>query len=106
MDLRKNLLKRRQQCSIKMISRKMKAKRRAPKKAAASNNCAESARSGGLAHTQIPERIIGATKFNEKMFFLFKWVDDDLCVLIAAKEANIKYPQTVIEFYEKHLTWD
>lgn len=54
---------------------------------------------------RIPERIIGATIDKGQMFFLIKFIDDSKCELVLAKDANIKCPQTVIAFYERHLTW-
>lgn len=37
--------------------------------------------------------------------FLVKWKGTDKAELIPAKEANVKFPQAVIAFYEQRLIW-
>ena len=49
-------------------------------------------------------KILGAFKVEDAHTFLIVWPDKDGDVeLVSAKDANIKYPQLVIEFYEKHI---
>ena len=49
-------------------------------------------------------QIIGATASSDGLMFLMKWTNIDYPYLVPAKEANVKYPQLVISFYEEHLT--
>ena len=41
----------------------------------------------------------------EKMFFLIKWKGTEETDFVNAKEAKLKIPQIVIEFYEEKLNW-
>jgi len=55
---------------------------------------------------KIPEKIIGATECNGQLEFLTKWIGIEEAEFVPAKEANLKWPQMVIEFYEGFLSYD
>lgn len=59
----------------------------------------------GFARGLPAEKIIGIRKEGEKLFFLIKWKGVEDRDFVDAKEAKMKIPQTVIEFYEEKLNW-
>ena len=59
----------------------------------------------GFARGLQAEKIIGIRKDPEKLFFLVKWKGTEDKDFVDAKEAKLKIPQIVIEFYEEKLNW-
>lgn len=52
-----------------------------------------------------PECIIGSTDRQGELVFLIKWKNSEDVALLPAREASARYPQMVISFYERKLTW-
>ncbi|XP_060872994.1 chromobox protein homolog 5-like [Metopolophium dirhodum] len=59
--------------------------------------------SDSLPILKIPEKIMGTTVRNGRLVFLMKWRGIEKFDLIPAKEANLKYSQIVIKYYEEKL---
>uniref|UniRef100_A0A1A8NLW7 Chromobox homolog 3b n=2 Tax=Nothobranchius pienaari TaxID=704102 RepID=A0A1A8NLW7_9TELE len=52
-----------------------------------------------------PECIIGSTDRKGELMFLVKWKNSDDVALLPAREASLRCPQVVIDFYEQKLSW-
>jgi hypothetical protein len=52
-----------------------------------------------------PEKIMAATLDNNEIMFLIKWKEEENGDIVSAKEANIRCPQLVIQFYEKRISF-
>jgi hypothetical protein len=57
------------------------------------------------------KKILGATEGTDgelkgSILFLVKWQGEEQPELVPAKEANVRYPQEVIKFYESQLSWN
>lgn len=61
---------------------------------------------GGFARGYEAEKILGATDATGDLMFLIKWKDTHEADLVPAKEANVKCPKIVIQFYEQRLVFD
>lgn len=59
----------------------------------------------GFARGLEPERIVGSTDESGELVFLVEWKGSKWADLVPAREANVKCPQVVIKYYEKHLVW-
>ena len=51
------------------------------------------------------EKILDATFDTGQIFFLVKWKDSELSDIVPAREANIRIPEMVIQFYEDRMEW-
>lgn len=52
------------------------------------------------------DKILGATGITGQLQFFFKWKNQDEPTLVPSDEAKIKYPFSVIDFYESCMVWD
>merc|ERR1712141_977819 len=51
------------------------------------------------------DHIVGSTNVSGKRMFLIKWKGSGEAALVEATEANVKWPQVVIKYYEAHSYW-
>ena len=59
----------------------------------------------GFSRGLVAEKIIGLKKEPENTFFLIKWKGSDETDFVLVKDAKLKIPQIVLEFYEEKLGW-
>lgn len=52
---------------------------------------------------RVPKEILGVTNVGGALKFLMKWDNRETATFILAKEANIMFPQLVIDYYEAHI---
>ncbi|XP_031624859.1 heterochromatin protein 1-like [Contarinia nasturtii] len=67
-------------------------------------NCSESKRASKKPREE-NAKIMGATKASGNLEFLFKFKNQSTLKLIPSDEANVQYPITVMNFYERHIVW-
>ena len=60
---------------------------------------------GGFGRGLQAEKIIGIRKEPGKLSFLIKWKGTEDTDFVDSREAKMKIPQVVIEFYEEQLNW-
>lgn len=51
------------------------------------------------------DKILGSADDNGELMYLMQWKGTDAIDMVPAKEANVKCPQIVIQFYEDRLAW-
>lgn len=64
-----------------------------------------SSKENGFLRNLEPGEILGATYVPGELMLLMKWKNGEL-ELVPSKEAKVKCPQLVIDFYEKHVMWN
>ncbi|KAF5294766.1 hypothetical protein FQA39_LY00250 [Lamprigera yunnana] len=58
----------------------------------------------GFARGLKPKEILAATNSTGQLLFLMKWDEGDKADIVPAVEANLRCPEVVINFYEKHTS--
>ncbi|CAL8069896.1 unnamed protein product [Orchesella dallaii] len=54
-----------------------------------------------------PEKVVGANQDeNGTLYFGMKWKGIKDVDFVLAKDANVKCPQLVIQFYERNIKWE
>lgn len=63
-----------------------------------------------IGENEYPEAVLYATKVNGELLLWMRFPpktnDDCPCKYIPAKEANKKYPELTIAYYERHISFD
>ena len=61
-----------------------------------------------VAHPEkIVDKIIGASEdANGQLLFFLKYRGSDKGDIVVAKEAHLLYPQLLLKWYEKRITWN
>jgi len=59
----------------------------------------------GFARGLKPDKIVGSTDSQGKIYYLIKWEKSDRCDLIKHTECHEKCPSLVIKYMEERLTW-
>merc|ERR1712126_295261 len=52
-----------------------------------------------------PEKIIGVADSGGELMFLTKWKGKEKVDLVPAREANVKFTDMVVRFYEDRIQW-
>lgn len=53
----------------------------------------------------VPEKIVGAADSGGELMFLIKWKGTEKVDLVPAREANVKFTDMVVKFYEDRIQW-
>lgn len=56
-----------------------------------------------IADPENSDKVLSATMYNEQLHFWIQLENDTKLLIISAADANVKYPQLVIKFYEEHI---
>lgn len=52
---------------------------------------------------KIIDKIVGAIKEQDKIYFIVKWKNTEICDLVSSHIINVRFPQDVIQFYQQRL---